>query len=472
MPRCSIVIPVYNRAVLTAQCLGLLPPREDTEVIVVDDGSRDWTRSLLAAHTPGIRVVTHGKNAGFAHSCNDGAAVAAGEYLVFLNNDTLPRTGWLDALVAHADAHPAAAVVGAKLLFPNNTIQHAGVAICQDGYPRHIYAGFPANHPAVARSRRFQVVTGACMLVRRRIFAEAGGFDPAYTNGFEDVDLCLRLGLAGHEIHYCCDSLVEHLESVSPGRHARDQHNIALYRERWMGRVQPDDLRYYIEDNLLRIHYEGRYPVGIEASPDLALPGSDSSTGGVEAQLRDRSREVADLLRENVKLRAELGRRSPDSEVLAYDRLRRELQLLVGERVPEGASVLVATKGDGALLRLGRRIGGHFPQGPGGVYSGYHPADSEAAIRHLEELRMGGARYLVVPETMLWWLDHYQGLALHLLRTATVAARAPGVGIIYELSGSPASGTIRTDGFRERISDPTTETVTPPTNHVRQARES
>lgn len=458
MPRCSIVIPVYNRAVLTAQCLGLLAPRDDVEVIVVDDGSKDWTRSLLAAHGDRIRVVTHGRNEGFARSCNDGAAVATGEFLVFLNNDTLPRTGWLDALVDHADAHPRAAVVGAKLLFPNNTIQHAGVAVCQDGYPRHLYAGFPANHPAVSRSRPFQIVTGACMLVRRRVFEDAGGFDPSYINGFEDVDLCLRLGAAGHEVHYCCESVVEHLESVSPGRHARDRHNVDLYRGRWMGRVRPDDVAYYIADGLLRIHYEGHYPVGIEAAPELAVVGAEASPGGMESELRDRSREVADLLRENVKLRAELGRRSPDSEVLAYDRLRQELRKLVCESVPEGASVLVATKGDGALLRMGNRAGGHFPQGPGGVYSGYHPADSESAIRHLEALRCAGARHLVVPETMRWWLDHYQGLALHLADTAVVVAQRPGVGVVYALGGMAAPRPTAT--AVPQLSDPTTETVT------------
>ena len=93
----------------------------------------------------------------------------------------------------YADEHPAAAVVGSKLLFPNDTVQHAGVVICQDGNPRHIYAGFPGDHPAVNKSRRFQAVTAACMLVRRGAFEQAGGFDPAFRNCLEDADLCLRL---------------------------------------------------------------------------------------------------------------------------------------------------------------------------------------------------------------------------------------------------------------------------------------
>ncbi len=84
---------------------------------------------------------------------------ASGRYLIFLNNDTIPLPGWLDKLVIYADNNPAAAVVGTKMLFPDNTIQHAGVVVCQDRDVRHIYAGFPADHPATNKSRRFQVVT-------------------------------------------------------------------------------------------------------------------------------------------------------------------------------------------------------------------------------------------------------------------------------------------------------------------------
>src|SRR5262245_32739230 len=165
MPRCSIIVPVHDHAAVTRQCLNVLrarPPKTVThEIIVVDDGSRDLTADLLASYGDEIRVVTHPTNLGFAAACNDGPAVASGELLVFLNNDTLALVGWLDALARYADSHPGAAVVGSKLIFPDNTIQHAGVVMCQDGYGRHIYAGFPAEHPAVNKSRRFQMITGA-----------------------------------------------------------------------------------------------------------------------------------------------------------------------------------------------------------------------------------------------------------------------------------------------------------------------
>src|SRR5207253_290949 len=120
------------------------PPAVDHEVIVVDDASSDSTPDVVRGFGGRVRGIRHDTNQGFASSCNDGAAGADGEFLVFLNNDTIPKPGWLDALVHYVDEHPDVAVVGSKLLFPNDTIQHAGVVICQDGHPRHVYTGFPA----------------------------------------------------------------------------------------------------------------------------------------------------------------------------------------------------------------------------------------------------------------------------------------------------------------------------------------
>jgi len=317
MPRCSIIIPVYNLASVTRQCLNVLrarPPKTvDYEIIVVDDGSHDFTPELLASYGDEICVVTHPTNLGFATACNDGAAVASGEYLVFLNNDTIPRAGWLDALARSAESHPKAAVVGSKLIFPNNTIQHAGVAVCQDGYGRHIYAGFPAEHPAVNKSRRFQMVTGACMLVRREAFEEVGGFDTAFVNAYEDHDLCLRLGDRGSEVHYCHESVVYHLESVSrEGRFEDFEAATRLFRSRWGGRVQPDDFRYYLEDGLLGARYWDFYPIQLFVSPLVAVVDGDERERQADKLLQVRARQVFDLLRENIRLdvrvrEAELG---------------------------------------------------------------------------------------------------------------------------------------------------------------------
>ncbi|MDQ4099036.1 MAG: glycosyltransferase family 2 protein, partial [Chloroflexota bacterium] len=207
MPRCSIVIPVHNQAALTQQCLDslLAQPGEQVEfeIIVVDDASTDETHWVLAGYGGRVRIVSHPSNTGFARACNDGAALASGRDIVFLNNDTVPQPGWLDALARYADRHPAAGAIGSKLLFPDGTVQHAGVVFDQQSVPHAVYAGFPATHPAVNRSRRFQAVTAASVLVPRALFMAVGGFDPTYINGLEDIDFCLRLGERGHEVHYC-----------------------------------------------------------------------------------------------------------------------------------------------------------------------------------------------------------------------------------------------------------------------------
>src|SRR5215471_14443856 len=99
MHPCSVIIAMHNKGSLTRQCLDALlaaPARTPFEIIAVDDASADGTPGLLAGYGDRIRVVTHATNTGFATACNDGAAAARGEYVVFLNNDTIPQSGWLD----------------------------------------------------------------------------------------------------------------------------------------------------------------------------------------------------------------------------------------------------------------------------------------------------------------------------------------------------------------------------------------
>src|SRR5688500_5316513 len=116
MPECSIVIPVYNQASITRACLDAVldrPPVDVTwEIVVVDDESSDSTPEMLATYEGSIRSIRHDRNRGFATACNDGAAIANGELLVFLNNDVAPCPGWLDALVDYARKQVSAAVVG------------------------------------------------------------------------------------------------------------------------------------------------------------------------------------------------------------------------------------------------------------------------------------------------------------------------------------------------------------------------
>jgi GT2 family glycosyltransferase len=300
---CSIVVPVHDNAELTRRCLDavLADKPKWAEVVVADDCSTDPTAELLVSYGDAIRVVRQDSNAGFAAACNAGVAATRGTYVVLLNNDTQPTPGWLDALRQYAEAHPRAAIVGAKLLWPGDLVQHAGVVVSPGGDVRAVYAGFPGDHPAVNRSRRYQIVTAACMLIRREIFDQLDGFDQSYVNGYEDVDLCLRAGERGHEVHYCHTCVVYHLESASRGvNELVDQANLDLFRGRWSHRIEADDASYYARDGLLEVSYDA-HGARVSVSPLLGVAPAPGD-GALSEILALRTRQAFDLVRENTRL--------------------------------------------------------------------------------------------------------------------------------------------------------------------------
>ena len=209
MMELSVIIPVFNSWRLTEACLESLRARQafgdlKTEVIIADDGSFDETRErcqVWATWFTSFRVVCAERNGGFAKNCNSGAAAATGRFLVFLNNDTKAESNCLEILVRVLDSNPAVGIVGSKLLYPDGTIQHAGMAVDDSKTWRHVFRGLPGWHPLVSEPRAFQAVTGACLAVRTADFREVGGFDTGYSMSHEDVDLCFKISALGkHEI--------------------------------------------------------------------------------------------------------------------------------------------------------------------------------------------------------------------------------------------------------------------------------
>ncbi|MFH1862103.1 MAG: glycosyltransferase family 2 protein [bacterium] len=208
----SIIIPVKNRLEFTRACLHSIQatkPQIPYEIIVVDNASDDGTGEFLHAQTESGNLIWiyNDPPRPFAASCNRGAARASGEFLLFINNDTVALPGWLEELCRPIEANARIGAVGAKLLYPDDTIQHAGVAfhyfkelkVCG---PYHIFRTFPRYALAVSKEREFQAVTGACMLTSRAVFDELGGFDEQFINCFEDVDYCLRLRECGYKVVY------------------------------------------------------------------------------------------------------------------------------------------------------------------------------------------------------------------------------------------------------------------------------
>ena len=332
LPGVSIVIPVHNKHTITRQCLDAILAQDyagaDREIVVVDDGSRDSTPALLASYGDTLHVLRGDEAQGFAAACNAGVAAARNELVILLNNDTIPLDGWLEALVEFAIDHPTAAVVGAKLLFPNDTVQHAGVSFGIDREPHHIYAGFPKDHPATNTSRRFQVVTAACSLFRRDIWNELGGLDLSYKNGWEDVDYCVRAGLAGYEVWYCAESVVYHFESATRDLLSQvEKDNRALFGSRWRDKIVPDDIGYYVEDGLFDIVYGARHPIQISVSPHLAGIGDGEQERVADRLLYDRARQVMILLRNNIVLNVRVA--EAESRMLAAEQRARALEQAV-----------------------------------------------------------------------------------------------------------------------------------------------
>jgi len=242
-PIVSIIIPVYNALQYTRACLERLRTLHESEsvpyeIIVVNDGSHDGTAEFLKEQEPFIRTVHNPTNLGFAAACNRGADLARGPYLLFLNNDTLPEPGWLEALVAEVDRDPRVGVAGARLLYPDGRIQHAGIMFTPQGLPFHRYRGVPGDDPRVMETVALPAVTGACMLVRQDLFMRLEGFDERYRMYYEDVDLCLRAHQAGYRVIYCPRSVVVHFESKSSPSleeaNARNFQSLPLFLQRWL----------------------------------------------------------------------------------------------------------------------------------------------------------------------------------------------------------------------------------------------
>jgi O-antigen biosynthesis protein len=254
-PPVCIVIPTRDRADLLAACVGGLKDQTDYpryEIVIADNGSTALDALALLRDLrsdPRFKVLERPGPFNFSALSNDGARATKAPVLVFLNNDIIVvENGWLKPLVRFA-VMPQIGVVGAKLLFPDGRLQHAGVVLGFGGIAGHLYRRMPANHPGYCNRltvpHEIGAVTAACIAIARAKFEAVGGFDaenlPVDLN---DMDLCLRVAEHGWTNLWTPDAVLVHHQS---GTRGIDPDPFVLYRQersyfvrRWAEKIRDD----------------------------------------------------------------------------------------------------------------------------------------------------------------------------------------------------------------------------------------
>lgn len=306
-PPVSIIVPTKDRKDLLSRCVsGILEQTcyQNLEVVVVDNRSEDpATRNYLSeiAAEPRVRVLRYDEPFNFSLLNNWAAKQAAGEILLFLNNDTeVIGPDWLRHMVANTCRGEVGAV-GAKLVYPSGRVQHAGVILGMGGVAGHIHLGRQRDDPGyfsrAVLQQNLSAVTAACLAMRRQVFDEIGGFNGELRVAFNDVDLCLRIRQRGYLIVWTPLAELYHYESASRGsdllsaRHEEFVQEVDYMRSKW-GRVLDHDP--YFNPNLSShdLSISLAFPPAIhkpwdrrisaheltEQSPQLAHSAADLST--------------------------------------------------------------------------------------------------------------------------------------------------------------------------------------------------
>lgn len=231
----SFIIPLFNCLPLTRECVATLqqslPAGLEYEIILVDDGSIDGTREWLSTLSDEFRVILNSSNLGYAKSNNLAAQIAQGRLLCLLNNDLVFAAGWWQPMLKLNQrlGKRAGAIGNVQRRVADRCIDHSGIFINEKGKPEHDQNSYSWPY----QKRKVPAVTGACLLINRNAFLQDGGFDEAYLNGGEDVDLCFRLSAKELINAVSLQSTVLHHVSASPGRKMHDESNSYLLASKW-----------------------------------------------------------------------------------------------------------------------------------------------------------------------------------------------------------------------------------------------
>lgn len=255
-PLISILIPTRDRLAFLQRCVESILEKTtypDYEILIVDNHSQDaeaveWLAAVESMGDDKIRVLRYPYPFNFSAINNRAAEQARGEYLVLLNDDTaILQVDWLDNLLNHA-LRPEVGVVGAKLFYPDGTVQHAGMVLGLNGAASHVFSGEPATANGYMQrlivDQNYSAVTAACLMVRRSLYESVGGLDESLALTLNDVDFCLKVSATGHLIVWTPHVVVLHethtdiqLDSASEQQHASDRQS--LYGK-WLARLARD----------------------------------------------------------------------------------------------------------------------------------------------------------------------------------------------------------------------------------------
>jgi len=242
-PSVTIIIPFKDQLDTTLTCVENILKHtvyKNYNIVLIDNWSvRDETLDFIEKiqKHKNVSVITVEEPFNFSRLNNIAVAQTRSDYVVFMNNDVFVEDPkWLQRMVGEAQAFKDVGAVGAKLLYPNDTIQHAGVVVGPAGVAAHVHRGDPlSEYGYIGRtmlSHEVTAVTAALMLVRRTIFDEVGGFDEeALKVAFNDVDLCLKIRRAGYRIIFSAETIAYHHESLSRGTDDKPEHETRFFLE-------------------------------------------------------------------------------------------------------------------------------------------------------------------------------------------------------------------------------------------------
>ncbi|MGE3933703.1 MAG: glycosyltransferase [Rhodospirillaceae bacterium] len=259
-PRVSIVIPTRDAPEYIGRCLRSIftvSTYPDFEVVVVDNGTTDPAALKVLGEHP-VTIVPYKEPFNFSRANNLGVAAATGQYVVLLNNDTEVVTpDWLQQMVSLCEA-PDVGAVGALLLYPDRTVQHAGVVLGVRGTADHVMRGFPSDADGYGGSlvctREVSAATAACLMLPRALYRDLGGLSEAYRTIYQDVDLCLRIRRGGRRILTTPRAVLIHHESASRGDRY-DHFDRALLLDAWKDDLAAGDPYYSPMLSLARADY-------------------------------------------------------------------------------------------------------------------------------------------------------------------------------------------------------------------------